>query len=412
MQGSQHPSVLETLRSLFPDKGDLLEERLFSKLHKIVLRILPCNIEEALRTCEPVIDDVDANGNMALMWAAQRGDSKTIDLLIKAGANIDYQTHIKNSALLYAAKQKNLTCVKLLLEAGANCLQVDFQGFNALHYAAAFSDNRDIIRCLFERGVNLEGRTVWGTTPLILSAVENETNSVATLLDYRANINAIDNDGDTALYNAIHFASDDATQLLLQRGAAYTQINKIRNSILHPLAASGGLRSLDIMLAAQLRDINTKAINKDGKTALQIARERVDKPDGFVGKFQELLAGIRVRNAELERTGGGNSSVVETNQRLRLSKMVRLAWGRLFWIRFISGKTQFHNRLTNLLRTIRPPCWKAIWQVIWNSLSIHWIMGLFLAAVLYPWLGTSVDIAKQVLVLVWDLAGPREMEDL
>ena len=151
-QGSEHPFVLETLRSLFPDKGDVLEERQFSKLHKIVLVILPYNIEDELSTCGPTIDIVDANGLTALMWAAQRGDYTAVDLLIKAGVSVDLKNHIKMSALLYAAQGMDFTCVKLLLEAGANYMQVDNLGYNALRFAAELSNNQDILRYLFERG--------------------------------------------------------------------------------------------------------------------------------------------------------------------------------------------------------------------------------------------------------------------
>ena len=175
------------------------------------------------------------------------------------------------------------------------------------------------------KGVDIEGRSAWGCTPLVQSAIGNQIHTSAILLDCGADIDTIYNDRDSVLYSAIHFCFDDIPQLLFRRGATYTQIDKIGNSILHPLATSGGLRSLDIILTAQLRGIDTEAINKNGKTALQIAQERVDKPDGFVEKFKELLTDIRVRNAELERTGGGNNSIRETNWRLRLFKLVRLA---------------------------------------------------------------------------------------
>ena len=405
--------MLETLRGLFPDKGDLIKERRLSKLHKIVLGILPLDIEGELRTRGLTIDIVDVNGFTALMWAARRGDSIAVDLLIKGGANVNLETDVKWSALIFAAYGADSTCVKLLLEAGANHLQVNFQGDNALHYAAQNSNNRDIIRLLVERGVDLEARTTFGGTPLMASAHSNKIESATALLDFGADINVVDDDGDNALYNAIYLCHDDMTQLLLHRGAAYTQINKTGYSILHFLAASGGLRMLDVLLAAELKDIDTEAVNKNGKTAFQIAKERVDKPEGFVEKFRELLVDIRARNAQLERTGARNNSSIGDESRGPLQlNLVRLAWARPSWIRFTNWKAHVRRQVASHFQHFHHRQLKNYWSAVWNSISIYWIMGLFLVVIMYPYLGTTLDIAKQILILVWNLAGPGEMAEL
>ena len=69
-------------------------------------------------------------------------------------------------------------------------------------------------------------------------------------------------------------------------------------SILHLAALAGGMKTLEILQAACLRDIDPDLVDhRHKKTLLQLAQERVTKEEGFVQKFQTLLYEIRLRNA-------------------------------------------------------------------------------------------------------------------
>ena len=80
---------------------------------------------------------LDAYGNNAL-WAACFAEcGACIDLLIRAGINIDYQNPSGATALTYAASSGKHTVVAQLLQAGANPLLITQDDFSALDLAAS-----------------------------------------------------------------------------------------------------------------------------------------------------------------------------------------------------------------------------------------------------------------------------------
>ena len=243
------------------------------------------------------VDALDSHGMTPLMWALRRRDFEKAHLLLKAGADPNICENTKRSALLYAVRSSaDLECVVALLRAGANPAQTDEEGFNALHIAAEGNDNRDLIRCLVDAGTDVNGGNWWGVTPLFHTAFHNHVISAHTLLDCGAKIDALDNDADSALFQSIFLHADDVVHLLLARGASYTSPNGSGYSILHCAGRYGGNRTLGILQAAHLKNIDPEAFNREGQTAMQVALSREGVEDGFIEKMQELIAEIHARD--------------------------------------------------------------------------------------------------------------------
>ena len=198
---------------------------------------------------------------------------------------------------MYAAESSS-RCVRLLLRAGADPTHKNSENYNVLHYAALRQNDREIIKCFVSAGADIHMRNVYGGMPLSSIVFRNNSISAEILLDYGADVDGLDNDGDSALTEAIRYYSNDLIQVLLNRGAAYTLSNSGGNSILHLAALSGDLGTIRILEAACLRNIDPKAQNRKRKTALQLVWERQDKPENFVERFHTLLDGVRARNAE------------------------------------------------------------------------------------------------------------------
>lgn len=79
-----------------------------------------------------------------LIFAVQKENVVIVNLLIKKGANIDWQDGFKTTALMYAAASGNEQIVKTLLEKGADVTLSDNQGNDALS-AAKESKNEKVI---------------------------------------------------------------------------------------------------------------------------------------------------------------------------------------------------------------------------------------------------------------------------
>ena len=287
------------LREMFPDNGGYLDEYRFSKLHTIILGITSGDLEGELAIGDTEIDVLDSYGNTALVWAARRGDVSAVKLLLEARADPNATASVTNhdAALLCAARSCNTTVIKLLLKANADPAQVGMDNNNSLHHLVASGDNKKAVECLLAAGVDINGKNAFGCTPLVYTFFSNALISAQILLDWGADINAPGNQGDTALLEFLYYHNDDLMELLLNRGANYNFCDSAGSSVLHPAAISGGIRTLEILLAACLKNVDPQALNPQGKTALQLAQQRQTKEEGFVEKFEILITDISNRNA-------------------------------------------------------------------------------------------------------------------
>ena len=348
-QESRSPAELDVLRSLFPINSDYLEERQFSRLHKIVLGLEFQDLREELAACRGNINTTDSIGMTPLAWASRRGNQKAVQHLLEYGADPDIACHSGSTPLLYTALSGSAESLRLLVAAGADTAHTSAHGSNAAHMAARYQCSRTFWKALAATGVGLnERRPIDGAAPLSAATVYNNMTAAATLLDNGAIINILDYDGDSPLYTSIYSHSHDITQLLLTRGANYMASNNDGDSILHFTARYGGIRTVEVLSTAHLHGLDPDAINGGGKTALQISHDRKDKPEGFVSQMTELLLDIQTQNANIERseTEENTSCPTESNPAPSQTLPIRrnFPWTANFgWIKdiIIHPQTQF-----------------------------------------------------------------------
>ena len=316
------------------------------------------------------------------MWAARKGDSAGVNLLLNAGACPDGCDLAIKAPLHSAAESMNLSCVKLLLAAGASPSVANCRGANALHLAAYCGSSREMIECLVTGGIDPNAGDFHGSPPLFYPAMKSNIAAVEALLDFGSDINLPDNYGDTALHTAIWLRSYKVEKMLLQRGASYTQLNFSGQNVLHITALYGDLQSIQILVEAGLRDIDTELVAKDGSTAPQIAQRRLDKPNGFVEQFDKLLDGIRERNAtkaQNKATGnqapGGSGSVEDG---LRSGSFPQKVLSICNWIPYTDWLRALYNYI------YRYSGW-SLWMTIFGS----WVVGFSCAGLLYVLLSTE-----------------------
>ena len=310
LQASLDKPTLDSLKVLFPDRGRLDEHR-FSILHKIVLGLDLSDLRQELGNKLSDINIADSHGRTALHWAAKRGDVFVVDLLLKAHADPNLQDGNGDPPLLSST---SLGCAKVLLSAGANVrLESNVKMTMLSQTAICFDADSEYMESLIALGAPVDSRNYLGLTPLHVAARHGRIHMLTTLLKHGVEISALSHDGDSPLaYSSYDIPGTELTaQYLLESGADYTTVNSSGWTILHQFATYSNTSHLKVLRAAELKGVDTEAKNQDGCTALQLAEQRVSKPDAFLELLRTLLSEIRARNEKLRLSTVGSPAVGE-----------------------------------------------------------------------------------------------------
>ena len=356
---STEPATAERLRAMFPCREGGYDEWQFSKLHKIILGLDSSDLGNYLAHYPSETNVTDCTGRSTLFWAARRGDDVAVELLLKANANANLVANTGETVLYSALRSGSIACTKLILAAMTGVHYDERSPFSALHGAARYIDEEALIKSLVKAGLDPNIPDDYGSCPIFSTMVNDNSIAAATLLDLGADIDSQDDDGDTPLMEALFRHADTVTQLLLQRGAKYSSIYSTGDSILHLAAKSGGIRTLDMLMTAELKGIDPYYLNREGKTATRVAQERLGKPVGFVEKMHELIIGIDTRNLRLTQGQKRDNNERVTNAETQSRAFKIMAKGFSILRDFTKTSTLYHTMITIKPRIDKLPIWNA-----------------------------------------------------
>jgi ankyrin repeat protein len=161
-----------------------------------------------------------------LFRASAKGDVSEARRLLEQGTNVNAREEEGETPLMYAAVEDRTEVAKLLLDRGADIDAVSLNDETALIRAVGMS-RYETVTFLLNRGADIEKGAGGKGTPLIRAAGNGDVRMIKLLLDRRAKINAVDNEGYTALVAAVsRRASPDAVELLISSGAKVDVKNK------------------------------------------------------------------------------------------------------------------------------------------------------------------------------------------
>lgn len=126
------------------------------------------------------VNERDSHGRTPLMWSASYGQSPTLSLLVRHGADVRARAH---------------------------------EGETALHYAAS-SGHHDAIRILINQGAEIDALDENDCTPLMFAAMQNNPHCVNELLSHGSDFTKSDFNGETALSLAVNNGSKAAQRVL------------------------------------------------------------------------------------------------------------------------------------------------------------------------------------------------------
>ena len=210
--------------------------------------------------------------------AARAGDVTAIVAFLDAGINVNAQDKSDEgrTALISAAARGDLEVVNVLVMHGADVNVRDNKGFTALFHAieARYDEVANLL--LNHPKLDPNARGLNGVTALISYTWRERRDAVQKLLDRGADVNAQDNDGDSAMHGAAQTGNVEILDMLLEKGGNAELKNKQGGTPLMWAAVFGNEAAARRLLAS---GANPRVKDAEGNTALDWAirnkRERV-----------------------------------------------------------------------------------------------------------------------------------------
>lgn len=165
------------------------------------------------------VNMVDAHGETPLFDCARKGKLEIAKLLITKFASVNIENRQKELPIHLAAHKGDLHMIKLLIESGSYLNKATIEDKLPVHYAIAGA-RYDIISFLLQ-----ESKQSWflkdtyGNTLLHHASKTSSIQTIELLLNQNLDPNALNDQFETPIFNAVRFSTIEVIRLLLASDA-------------------------------------------------------------------------------------------------------------------------------------------------------------------------------------------------
>jgi ankyrin repeat protein len=207
-----------------------------------------------------------------LILAAEHGAGSdptgTIEVLLAHGADVNAQTPHGETALIATLENRWFEAARLLILHGADVNKRTSTGETALMDAASPGfqaptvvghqavSGPDLVRLLIARGANVNVRNNFGQSPLSYAAESGSLETLNLLLAHGAAANIADNGKSTPLINVALYHNQDTVEIARSLLRAGADVNAISND--HQTALSNAIRARNRALVQLLRQAGAR----------------------------------------------------------------------------------------------------------------------------------------------------------
>uniref|UniRef100_A0A7M4FII7 Ankyrin repeat domain 6 n=1 Tax=Crocodylus porosus TaxID=8502 RepID=A0A7M4FII7_CROPO len=212
---------------------------------------------------------VTKHGRTPLHLAAHKGHLRVVQILLKAGCDLDIQDDGDQTALHRAAVVGNTDVIATLIQEGSSLDRQDKDGNTALHEASwhGFSQSAKL---LVKAGANVLARNKAGNTPLHLACQNSHSQSTRVLLLGGSRADLKNNAGDTCLHVAARYNHLPIIRVLLSAFCSVHEKNQAGDTALHVAAALNHKKVVKLLLEA---GADASIVNSAGQIPLEVARQ-------------------------------------------------------------------------------------------------------------------------------------------
>jgi ankyrin repeat protein len=245
--------------------------------------------------------DIHSYPRNALHTAAENGNLKEVQRLVKSGTAIDYGDSCGRTALWVAASRGHTSIIRLLLESGSCTNIPDCQGVTPVHVAAhecywdaveefliyqpligpeaanylaeqlhraSKTGDLKVVLIILKCGISADARKNRGHTPLHLATNFGDLEELGDLLKHGAHIDTTENNGVTPLTAAARYGHVEVVRELLKHGA---HIDTIENNGVTPLTAAARYGHVEVVRELLKHGAHIDTIENNGVTSLTAA---------------------------------------------------------------------------------------------------------------------------------------------
>ena len=238
--------------------------------------------------------DIGTEAHRHISWiqlhaACFQDNTQDVQFLLAANTDVNHVSSAGHTSLHIAVTKGNIDIVTLLLDHDASVHSVAFDRKTPLHVATDKSDET-IIQLLLTQKADPRMKDVLGNTSLHLAVrLKQETKTrllsyvnpsmalyhacsaqtVRAIIDHSADVNAVNNRGQTALWFACCDGQESFVRILLDTGADPNIADQYGESCLH--AAIHGQCSTETIQEILDHGAHVNAANKEGTTPLLLA---------------------------------------------------------------------------------------------------------------------------------------------